>query len=177
MASSAVKSVLPTFTKISKSIRLHRQGCTNRPFYHIVVMDKRDMQDGPVVEQLGTYDPLPNIDNQKLVAVNFERMQHWIASGADLTDPVAELLGLSGFLPMHYKTYIKAWRNRAGEKEQPIGSVEESEEENKSRPPLCKALFYGGPSPFVRVFQNSEYIVLNLPSQFVELPPPKLYKL
>nr|CAG4644480.1 EOG090X0KAD [Lepidurus arcticus] len=146
MASSALKSALPTFTKISKSIRLHRQGCTNRPFYQIVVMDKRDMQDGPILEQLGTYDPLPNIDNQKLIAINFERMQHWIASGADVTQPVGELLGLSGFLPVHYQTYIKAWRSRAGEKDQPAISSEPSEEE-KPMPPKIKGI---APIPYPR---------------------------
>ena len=30
-------SAAPTFTKIGKVIRLNRHGCTNRPFYHIVV--------------------------------------------------------------------------------------------------------------------------------------------
>lgn len=30
-------SAVQTFTKIGKVIRLNRHGCTNRPFYHIVV--------------------------------------------------------------------------------------------------------------------------------------------
>nr|CAG4645282.1 EOG090X0KAD [Leptodora kindtii] len=98
---------------IATVIRLNRHGCTNRPFYHIVVQKKWDTQDGPVVEQVGSYDPLPNSNNEKLVAFNFQRIQHWIASGSTISNPVAQLLGLSGFLPIHPSTLIEAWRNRA----------------------------------------------------------------
>lgn len=47
----------------------------------------------PVIEQVGTYDPLPNEKNEKLVTFNFERVRHWIGSGAHVSTPVAELLG------------------------------------------------------------------------------------
>ncbi|CAB3369070.1 Hypothetical predicted protein [Cloeon dipterum] len=87
-------------------------GCANRPFFHIVVAEQRTDQHMPVIEQVGSYDPLPNERNQKLVAFNFERIQHWLARGVNLTDPVAELLGLSGYLPIHPRTYMTAWRNR-----------------------------------------------------------------
>ena len=56
---------------------------------------------------------MPNERNEKLVALNLERIQHWIGQGAPLSKPVAQLLGLSGFLPNHYTTIIEAWRNRA----------------------------------------------------------------
>ena len=71
-----------------------------------------DTEDGPVIEQVGSYDPLPNENNEKLVAFNYERVQHWLAAGATLSQPVAQLLGLSGFLPIHPITVIDAWRNR-----------------------------------------------------------------
>lgn len=47
----------------------------------------------PVIEQVGTYDPMPNEKNEKLVTFNFERIRHWIGSGAHVSIPVAELLG------------------------------------------------------------------------------------
>lgn len=50
--------------------------------------------------------------NEKLVSFNFERIQHWIAKGAQVSTPVADLLGLAGFLPVHPRTYMRAWRNR-----------------------------------------------------------------
>nr|SVE70822.1 EOG090X0KAD [Daphnia similis]SVE71453.1 EOG090X0KAD [Daphnia similis]SVE72086.1 EOG090X0KAD [Daphnia similis]SVE72713.1 EOG090X0KAD [Daphnia similis] len=105
-------SALPTFTKIGKVIRLNRHGCTNRPFYHIVVQKTTDNQDGPVIEQVGSFDAMPNNKNEKLVALNFERIQYWLSQGAGLSDPVAQLLGLSGFLPNHPRTLIQAWKNR-----------------------------------------------------------------
>lgn len=47
----------------------------------------------PVIEQLGSYDPLANAHNEKLVSLNLERIRHWIGNGADISQPVAELLG------------------------------------------------------------------------------------
>nr|SVE84038.1 EOG090X0KAD [Daphnia pulex] len=105
-------SAIPTFTKIGKVIRLNKHGCTNRPFYHIVVQKTRDNFDGPVIEQVGSYDAMPNSQNEKLVAVNFERVQYWLAQGAGISNPVAQLLGLSGFLPNHPQTLIQSWKNR-----------------------------------------------------------------
>nr|CAG4648413.1 EOG090X0KAD [Moina brachiata]SVE93396.1 EOG090X0KAD [Moina brachiata] len=99
--------------KIDKVIRLCRKGCTNRPFYHIVVQKRTDTQDGPVIEQVGSFDPIPNSSNEKLVAVNLARIRHWLGEGAGVSDPVAQLLGLSGFLPNHPRTLIQAWRNRS----------------------------------------------------------------
>nr|CAG4643646.1 EOG090X0KAD [Ilyocryptus agilis] len=110
MASTGV--AVAGFRLIDKVIRLNLKGCTNRPFYHIVVQLKRDTQDGPVIEQLGSFDAMPNSNNEKLVALNFKRLEHWLAEGASLSDPVAQLLGLSGFLPNHPRTLIQAWRNR-----------------------------------------------------------------
>lgn len=69
------------------------------------------------MEQVGTYDPIPNIHNERLVSFNFERIQYWIAKGAQISTPIAELLGLSGYLPVHPRSYMRAWRNRRTTKE------------------------------------------------------------
>ncbi|VVC30780.1 Ribosomal protein S16 domain,Ribosomal protein S16 [Cinara cedri] len=113
-----LKKLLPSsgggddFEKAKKAIRLTRHGCANRPFYHIVVvLQKRDCKAHPI-EQLGTYDPLINHNGEKLVSLNLERIKYWMAKNARLSNPVAELLGLSGFLPIHPRTYMTAWRNR-----------------------------------------------------------------
>nr|CAG4635211.1 EOG090X0KAD [Alona affinis] len=112
MAAAAASRGAP-FAKINRVVRLNRKGCANRPFYHIVVQKATDTQDGPVIEQVGSYDPMPNSQNEKLVAVNFQRIKHWLALGAGLSEPLAQLLGLSGFLPNHPATIISAWKNRA----------------------------------------------------------------
>ncbi|XP_068624217.1 small ribosomal subunit protein bS16m isoform X1 [Battus philenor] len=105
------------FVKAAKSIRLIRQGCTNRPFFHISVTHRRRLNSQPVIEQLGSYDPMANFNNEKLVALNLERIKFWLGQGAHVTTPVAELLGLSGFFPIHPRSYMTAWRNRRKERE------------------------------------------------------------
>lgn len=81
-------------------IRLALDGCTNRPFYRIVVGKQYGPRDSDELEQLGTFDPMPNMFNEKLCALNFERIKYHIAMGAHITRPVRRLLGLSGFLPL-----------------------------------------------------------------------------
>lgn len=149
------------FKTSAKIIRLHRHGCTNRPFYHIVVTEvkssptylgtatkisyillasstcfcysftrscrvisnrqfellclkeaviislsielyiiivffsfqRRRNQNHPVIEQVGSYDPMANESNEKLVSFNYERIRWWLGSGVHLTKPVSKLLG------------------------------------------------------------------------------------
>ncbi|XP_014473963.1 PREDICTED: probable 28S ribosomal protein S16, mitochondrial [Dinoponera quadriceps] len=94
------------------SIRFVRYGCANRPFYHIIVMNVKQHQKRPPIEQLGTYDPIPNKYSERLVSFNFERIQYWLAKGSQISTPVAELLGVAGFFPIHPRTYMRAWRRR-----------------------------------------------------------------
>ncbi|CAG9135044.1 37S ribosomal protein S16-mitochondrial [Plutella xylostella] len=105
------------FARAAKSIRLIRHGCTNRPFYHISVTHRRRLNSQPVIEQLGSYDPVPNMYNEKLVALNLERIKFWLGQGAHVSKPAAEVLGLSGFFPIHPHSYMTAWRNRQAERE------------------------------------------------------------
>ena len=70
-------------------IRLRRMGAKKAPYYRIVVADSRSPRDGRFIEEVGTYDPMA--DGEKLV-VNQERVQYWIANGAQPTDTVRGLL-------------------------------------------------------------------------------------
>lgn len=69
MAASVVR------TRSHNIIRILRRGCVNRPFYHVVLQPKhKDVFDeSATIEQLGTYDPMPNALGEKLVALNFNR--------------------------------------------------------------------------------------------------------
>lgn len=49
---------------------------------------------------------------ERLVALNVERIRHWIGTGAHISKPSAELLGIAGLLPVHPKTLMTARRNR-----------------------------------------------------------------
>ncbi|XP_037535326.1 28S ribosomal protein S16, mitochondrial [Nematolebias whitei] len=106
-------------------IRLARAGHkqANRPFFRIVAAFNKKARDGKFIEQLGTYDPLPNIYNEKLVSFNFDRLKYWYGCGAHLTKPVAKLLGLAGYFPLHPMTITAAERLLA-KMEQTENSVE-----------------------------------------------------
>lgn len=97
------------------AMRLHVDGCTNRPFYHIVLIKKHKGTNQPYTEQLGTFDPIPNIHGEQLVSLNLSRISELLSRGIEPTKPLAELLGLSGFLPIHPRTYLEAYRNRKEE--------------------------------------------------------------
>ncbi|EDW90983.1 probable 28S ribosomal protein S16, mitochondrial [Drosophila yakuba] len=112
MSLSPASGIGRFYAKSAKIIRFVRLGCSNRPFYHIVVMERRKNQHQPVIEQVGSFDPLPNDYNERLVALNTERIRYWLGKGAHLSTPAAELLGIAGLLPIHPRTYMTAWRNR-----------------------------------------------------------------
>ncbi|XP_065830321.1 small ribosomal subunit protein bS16m-like [Oscarella lobularis] len=96
-------------------IRLALHGCKNRPFYHIVVANSKWKRDGKHLEQVGSYDPLPNEKNEKLVAFSLDRIKYWLSVGAQPSKPVAELLGLAGVLPIHPRSLGKAERKTQGD--------------------------------------------------------------
>ncbi len=71
-------------------IRLTRGGAKKRPFYHIIVTDSRSSRDGRNIERLGYYNPIA-AGNEKRIELDLERAKHWIGTGAQMTDKVADL--------------------------------------------------------------------------------------
>ncbi|HEY3602820.1 MAG TPA: 30S ribosomal protein S16 [Chthoniobacterales bacterium] len=71
------------------SIRLRREGTTNRPYYKIVVTDSRSPRDGKFIEIIGNYDPKKAGDNSTL---KIDRAEYWISRGAQPSDTVRSLL-------------------------------------------------------------------------------------
>lgn len=94
------------YKRAAKIIRLHRKGCTNRPVYHIVVTQRSRAPKEQVIEQLGTFDPLPNINGERFISLNMERISHWLGLRSFVSKPTAELLGIAGVLPVHPRTYL-----------------------------------------------------------------------
>ena len=74
------------------AIRLMRMGAKKRPSYRIVVKEKLSKRDGSYLENLGTYNPTRNPAEIKLDA---ERVQYWIAKGAQPTETVSRLIKAS----------------------------------------------------------------------------------
>jgi small subunit ribosomal protein S16 len=77
-------------------IRLARAGAKKRPYYRIVVADSRSPRDGRFIEKIGTYDPLKPRDAADRVTLDTEKVQAWIAKGAQPTDRVMRFLDAAG---------------------------------------------------------------------------------
>ncbi len=72
-------------------IRLSRGGAKKRPFYHVVVSDKRSARDGRCVERIGYFNPIATGKDVKL-ELNLERALYWISTGAQPSDRVSRLI-------------------------------------------------------------------------------------
>lgn len=72
-------------------IRLRQQGRTNHSVYRLVVTDSRTPRDGKYLEMVGWYNPL-RTEQDEIISVNAERIQHWLNLGAQLSENVVALL-------------------------------------------------------------------------------------
>lgn len=84
-------------------IRLRQQGRKNALCYRLVVTDSRNPRDGKYVESLGYYQPQQNED--RIVQINSERLQHWLSVGAQLTEKANALVKKNS--PEVYSWYTK----------------------------------------------------------------------
>jgi len=82
------------------AIRLSRGGRKGRPFYRIVVADKRMPRDGRYIEKLGTYNPLLDNKDENRVQLVEERIKYWLSQGAKPSERVAIFLGKAGMIDM-----------------------------------------------------------------------------
>jgi small subunit ribosomal protein S16 len=92
---------------MAMKIRLARGGSKKRPYYSIVAADSRMPRDGRFIEKLGTYAPLLPKDSEDRVKLNVERVQHWLAQGAQPTDRVARFLEAAGHMPKATRANLK----------------------------------------------------------------------
>ena len=72
-------------------IRLARAGAKKRPFYHLVAADSRSPRDGRFIERLGFFNPIA-VGGEVRLRVDTERVEHWVARGAQMTDRAAKLV-------------------------------------------------------------------------------------
>lgn len=73
-------------------IRLARHGAKKAPFYRIVVADGRARRDGRFIEMLGRYNPRAT---PSLVEVDLEKVEAWVAKGAQMTETVTKLVAIA----------------------------------------------------------------------------------
>jgi len=73
------------------TIRLSRGGATKRPFYHIVVTDRRNRRDGRYIERVGFFNPVAAGEETEL-KIDLDRADYWLSHGAQASDRVARLI-------------------------------------------------------------------------------------
>ncbi|MFE1600016.1 30S ribosomal protein S16 [Methylobacterium sp. ID0610] len=81
---------------MSLKIRLTRGGAKKRPYYRIVVADSRSPRDGRFIDKVGVYDPMKPKDDPARVSLEVEKIQSWLAKGAQPTDRVLRFLDAAG---------------------------------------------------------------------------------
>lgn len=92
---------------MAMKIRLARGGSKKRPFYRVVAADTRMPRDGRYVEKLGTYNPLLAKDDENRVQLDMERVQYWLAQGAQPTDRVSRFLEAAGVVEKKERANMK----------------------------------------------------------------------
>jgi len=91
---------------MSAIIRLARHGAKKRPYYRIVVAEKRKARDGRKIEQVGVYDPL--VEPVKIEFVT-DRLAAWLQRGAKPSLTVSQLIKRSGVvLPQRAESETRA---------------------------------------------------------------------
>ena len=77
---------------LAVKIRLARHGAKKRPYYRVVVADGRMPRDGRYIEEVGRYNPLTN---PKTIDINLEKVDEWVAKGAQPTNAVSHLIDIA----------------------------------------------------------------------------------
>ena len=72
-------------------IRLARGGSKHRPFFSVVVADKRSRRDGNFIERIGFYNPTATATEEGL-RIAADRMTYWKSVGAQASPTVERLL-------------------------------------------------------------------------------------
>ena len=74
-------------------IRLRRVGKKGRPYYRIVVTEKRNPRDGAYIDGIGHYDPMAD---PPAVTLDEDRAVDWLRKGAQPSDPVRQIFDRNG---------------------------------------------------------------------------------
>lgn len=78
---------------MATKIRLQRFGKKFHAMYRVVIIDSRKQRDGRAIEVIGTYDPNTQ---PSTIKIDSERAQYWLGVGAQPSDPVLNLLKITG---------------------------------------------------------------------------------
>jgi len=76
-------------------IRLSRGGAKARPFFNIVVADKRVRRDGRFIERIGFYNPIA-FGGEEGLRIAQDRLSYWVGVGAQTSPTVDRLIKQAG---------------------------------------------------------------------------------
>ena len=71
-------------------IRLSRGGAKGRPFFNVVVADKRVRRDGRFIERIGFYNPTAT-EKEEGLRIAQDRLAYWKSVGAQVSPTVVRL--------------------------------------------------------------------------------------
>jgi small subunit ribosomal protein S16 len=77
-------------------VRLTRVGGRKNPIWRVVVADQRSPRDGRVIETIGRYNA--QVEPSEIV-LDQERLEHWLARGAQPSGTVKKLMRAKGLSP------------------------------------------------------------------------------
>jgi small subunit ribosomal protein S16 len=98
---------------MSVRVRLTRVGSKKNPIWRVVVADQRSPRDGRAIETIGRYNAQTEPSE---IVLDEERLQHWLARGAQPTGSVKQLV----------KAYAKSGGAAAVEAAPPAPVAEEA---------------------------------------------------
>ena len=83
-------------------------GRKHRPFYRIVAIDSRQPRNGRFLEELGTYDPMIKVTDERVKLVP-DRIKYWMSQGALPSENCAIL----------FKKYMAKWEQAQNDQATP----------------------------------------------------------
>ena len=69
------------------------QHCSNRHSFRITVMRRDDKISDGIIEDLGSIDPMPNRNNEILIALNVDRIKHYLGRRVPLLGSTGAIMG------------------------------------------------------------------------------------
>ncbi len=104
-------------------IRLARHGSKKRPYYRVIVADSRAPRDGRFIDEVGRYNPLTT---PKMISLDTEKINDWMAKGAQPTDAVRALMRAAEEGEKTEKVVKKSKKQLAKEAEAAAKAAEEA---------------------------------------------------
>lgn len=79
---------------MSTTMRLKRFGTKKRPYYRVVVMDNRRASTSVTIDEVGTYHPIAEQDQQ--IKLDQDKVKSWIEKGVVVSPTVKNILNSQG---------------------------------------------------------------------------------